>query len=580
VALSKDWEGVELPNSLAPKGNRAMIATLTRISGHRNLFHSILYAALTLLFLFFTLGAVLIGRPSLTYDEPVHFRYGAQVLDGNAERFDGSKMPFSVLNVAASRLAVRLLGERIENDWQAMSAGRIATIVFSLGLGLLSSIWATQMGGRLAGLVAFGLFVFEPNVLAHSSLITTDIYAAGSITLTLFVYWRFLKAPNAWRAATVGLALGLAQIAKYTSLLLFPILVLLAFLCYGKRVLSALSQRPHRLVLGKAAASAGYGLLILTLSILVINAGFLFQRTGTRFGNYEFTSLQFQRIQAQAPFLSRIPVPVPYPYLQGLDIMMFEDASGSTFGRIYLLGELHEATGFPGYFLVASLFKVPLGLLALFGWSLVDWLQRLRSGHAEWDRTYLLVPALVFELYLSFFLHAQIGLRYSLVVFPVLLIFTAQVVREWERWGWRRRLAFAGLCAYLAVSVVSSFPQFIPYFNELVPDRRLAYRILADSNISWGQNGAEVQEALAEHPEYILEPDDPTSGMIVVDVNRLTGVLGDPETFRWLRDNFEPDGTIGYAHLIFDVSDAELQAALRSPSPPAPETESPPPGPG
>jgi hypothetical protein len=106
--------------------------------------------------------------------------------------------------------------------------------------------------------------------------------------------------------------------------------------------------------------------------------------------------------------------------------------------------------------------------------------------------------------------------------------------------------------------VLSYYPHFIPYFNELVGDRRLAYRILADSNLDWRQHLWYQARYMAEHPGLIVEPDGPTAGTIVVGANSLTGVAGDPEKFRWLRDNFRPVDHIAYSTLVYRVEQADL----------------------
>ena len=55
--------------------------------------------------------------------------------------------------------------------------------------------------------------------------------------------------------------------------------------------------------------------------------------------------------------------------------------------------------------------------------------------------------------------------------------------------------------------------------------------------------------------ERATRPALPDSGRIVVNVNQLVG-LRDPEQFRWLRENYEPIGSIGYSHIIFEVTPA------------------------
>jgi 4-amino-4-deoxy-L-arabinose transferase-like glycosyltransferase len=527
---------------------------------HANIVTIGLFAVLSGVFLFLTIGSVQIGHWSSTTDEPWHFRYGKRILAGNSDRFDDSKMPISELNALSSLVLRKMAGDRITNDWQILNTGRVATTLFSLGVGLLCAIWAAQLGGRWAGLLAFALYVFEPNILAHSSLITTDIYAAGTITLALFLFWRFLRAPSLAWGMLAGLALGLAQIAKYTSVLLFPMIVLLALLHYRRPVADQLRRRAYRQLLRSGLRWGGYGLLFLVLALMVVNVGFLFNRTGTRFGDYDLRSPQLSALQASSPLLRSLPVPVPYPYLQGLDLVMYNERTGENYGRVYLLGEVRQGKGFLGYFLVATLYKVPLGLLALFALSLLDWAAGVRRKRPEWGRTYLLIPILVFALYFNFLFRAQIGLRLFLVAFPPALVFTAQLARSWQQASGWARAGLSVLGAWIVVSVLSYFPSFIPYFNELVPNRRLAYRVLADSNIDWAQTDEILEETLDEHPEYNFQPERPTAGVIVVGVNGLTGVIGDPETYRWLRDNFTPVGDIGYAVLIFQVSPSDLKA--------------------
>ena len=113
--------------------------------------------------------------------------------------------------------------------------------------------------------------------------------------------------------------------------------------------------------------------------------------------------------------------------------------------------------------------------------------------------------------------------------------------------------------AALAASVLSYYPHFLPYFNELVGDRRRAYRILADSNLDWGQHVWYFQQYLATHPDSVVEPEQPTAGTILVGVNMLTGVAGEPERFRWLRDHFAPVDHIAHAVLVYRVSEKELE---------------------
>ena len=111
----------------------------------------------------------------------------------------------------------------------------------------------------------------------------------------------------------------------------------------------------------------------------------------------------------------------------------------------------------------------------------------------------------------------------------------------------------------LILSVLSYYPHFLPYFNELIWDRTQAYTVLADSNIDWGQNAGYLAQYRATHPGLIVEPDTPTAGTILVSVNRLTGVLGDPDQFRWLREHFTPVDHIAHGTLVYRISETDLE---------------------
>ena len=203
-------------------------------------------------------------------------------------------------------------------------------------------------------------------------------------------------------------------------------------------------------------------------------------------------------------------------------------------------------------------------LLAAF---IVAWRHRhdLRFGR---DLAPLLVPALLLAIHLNFFFGAQMGVRYSLMLFPPLYVFAGILVARdfWPlatpRRTRRAALAVAVATAWLVVSVLSWHPFYISYFNELVGDRKQAWRLLADSNLDWGQSEVFIRRWLAAHPQAVLEPRRPIAGVIVVRVNFLTGVLGD-DRFAWLRQ-LEPVGHVGYSYLIFAVP-ADRQPAADGP---------------
>jgi hypothetical protein len=99
----------------------------------------------------------------------------------------------------------------------------------------------------------------------------------------------------------------------------------------------------------------------------------------------------------------------------------------------------------------------------------------------------------------------------------------------------------------------------IPYMNEWVFNRKLAYTILADSNLDWGQNRGLVSNFLKKNPDVIANPTVPVSGRILVNANLLVGVVEKtPNQILWLRCCHEPVAHVGYAHLLFVVRANDL----------------------
>lgn len=107
-------------------------------------------------------------RMTLTTDEPGHYAYGWQILNFDSKRFEESKMPFSALNALPRRLAAGLEPGALRRRLETIEFGRYATVACAVWLGWLVFRWAGELYGPAAGLLALTLFVFDPNILAHS----------------------------------------------------------------------------------------------------------------------------------------------------------------------------------------------------------------------------------------------------------------------------------------------------------------------------------------------------------------------------------------------------------------------------
>src|SRR6266700_1894888 len=105
---------------------------------------------------------------------------------------------------------------------------RMAAATLTLALALIMFFAAKEMFGSGAALVALTLFVFEPTVLAHGALVTTDIAMSCFLLATAYSFYRYLKSPTTPRLILTALAAGLALASKHSGILIFPILIALA----------------------------------------------------------------------------------------------------------------------------------------------------------------------------------------------------------------------------------------------------------------------------------------------------------------------------------------------------------------
>lgn len=523
--------------------------------------HHLAVAALLAILLGLLLGG-LAGQDH-TSDEPAHLRYGRNLLDGETDRFDDSKMPVSALNALPARLGEALPEGSAPRDWlQSLFAQRLPTIAGTLLLALLVHRWARELYGRAAGLLALALTALDPNLIAHGRLATTDLWATLAMAASLWLTWRALRRPSTGRRLLAAGAFGLAQLAKYSNLFLFGLLPALAVASLAPAAVRALRERRWRDLAGGALRFLGWSGVFAAAALLAINAGFLFRRTLTPWNEYSFRSAAFARLQAATPAaLAGLPVPVPYPWLEGVDWVVSRERrerGGEGFGNVYLRGELRRDRGFRDYYLWAYLYKVPLPTQALFVAALVALVVRRKRFRPLRDEIWLLLPAAFFFVYLNLFFRAQIGLRFLLVVVPLMHVFTGSLLAEPLRASRRAVAALGVALAWQAASVLSYFPHYIPYFNELILDRTRAYRVLADSNLDWGQNDNLLLRWHEEHPDAILEPEGPVAGTVVVRANYLVGVFV-PERYVWLREHMEPVDHIGHAFLIYEVTEEDLR---------------------
>ncbi len=443
--------------------------------------------------------------------------------------------------------------------------GRCVIVLLSIAAGLLIYLWGRDLWGEAGGLLAAALWSLDPNVLAHAGVITTDVGGALAIAASVYVFWRWLRAPGWKGAALCGAVLGIAQLVKFTALIL-PVLFLL--LALARRL--AAPRDARRAPRGVPLAQA---LLIGGMALFVLDLGYGFQEIGRPLGDFPFLSprLTVPRRSGAVPYhpnafyqglyrerqnrfegtvLGRLPTPLPEQYVLGFDEQLFESNIGLPGGgfAVYLNG-VFRRSGWYTYYLWALALKVPIAtwLLVLGAFAsalLVPGLRGRIGDEAAW-----LFPAAAILTTASLNTGLDLGVRYVLPMFPFLCVGAGRLGRLLQAPG-RGRLAGAGLLACaLAWNVAETagrWPHYLSYFNELAGGPAGGHRYLLDSNLDWGQDLLELRRWLDAHPQgepialayfgavdprlaglrFRMAPRDPR----VVPAARL--VPGEPETLR------------------------------------------------
>lgn len=419
-----------------------------------------------LLFVFW--GRVLVNVPaqSLTVDEPVHLVRGLAYWRTGDLRLQYGHPPLAHALIGALpvlepgmpspeqmpgwsdadrlEIAHRFVWETADDIVARVTfLGRWAVVALGLLLAALSYRWANDLFGPRAGVLAVVACIFDPNLLAHSSLATTDLPVTCLIFGAGYAFSRWLRRPTASRFALAGVAIGLAWGAKMSSLVLLPVLGLAV-------VWSA--WRRGRSVVKLLAGFSG----LLAVSALILWAIYRFE-TGSIAGWW-------------------IPMPTHWDNLRRLLLHQ------STGHLSYFLGQLSQE-GWWYYFPVLFLIKTPLSLLLMVAAALGTMRQSPKSSP----------PALLILFVALYFAAAivsniNIGYRHILPVVPFLGLIASALGRPglWSSRG--LGIVSVALVIWLAGSSLSVHPHYLTYFNEVVGGAEQGYRYAVDSNFDWGQD--------------------------------------------------------------------------------------------
>ncbi len=384
-------------------------------------------------------AGVFIANSSGTVDETLYLQMAQSALEqhDNAEFAARGVAPLPVL------LAFALpVGNHVNDYVPAILLARASAVtLFTVPLILVVYFWMGSLFNAWAGFTAAALVALSPTIVAHGSLATTDACFVLFALVTLWALARYLEMPTWGRLAMLVVAGGFVFAAKYSGIILSGI----------AGVTLAWMDRPDRSWLRRSATACA-------IAAAMIAAGVV---------------LTFQ-----------------YHPLAGLLSQLHHQSAGH---EAFLFGK-RRTTGWWYYQVAALATKSTLVELVTFIVASAVFVKAFRTRSID-VRIWAMTCAVV--LALSMTSRVSIGVRYVLLLYPLAIMAAV----AWGTGVARTRPAMAVMAGLLALAAqateaVATAPRYLSYFNVLAGGPMNGYRLLADSNLDWGQDLPAMRQVL------------------------------------------------------------------------------------
>lgn len=409
-----------------------------------------------------------------------------------------------------AHMAETLFATRYPTVRPMLHLGRLVTMGFMVAMCLGTYLWTSRRLGGWIGLATLLLIAFNPTVLAHAQLLTTDLPVAAILLLAgaTFVDYLSPRRPRAWRSwlnlGVFALAMGAALITKFTAVSMVPLFAVVggvwAWQGWGR---FRNPSRGRRLL--RVAAEIG---VVAAVGIVLIGAIYRFEAFGLSFDEirarpepqchltepYAGQFLEGRRLSANLPGWLRLPV--PYTWWFGFEMVRYHGSIGHpTWFAGFQYGRFN-----PLYFPIMLLIKNPATWLIGLG-SVVFVTLRRRS----WPPVGLAIPSAMGLGMMALLAtsNLNIGVRHAL---PIIVLWSlpagAGLVwlgRAWLAPGGRfRQVVVGALLVSMPLVPATVTGHYLGYFNI----GKLGYAISVVGE-DWGQD---VPALAAAAKKYDMEP--------------------------------------------------------------------------
>jgi len=484
----------------------------------------IIFSIATILLIFaFTIAVLSIRNDSTTMDEVAHLPGGYSYVTQQDMRInpehpplikDFAGIPLLFIDGISFPDHIKAWREEVNGQWEfgyhflyhsgnpvdkMVFWGRIPMIMIMVLLGYYVFRWSRELFNDKTALLALFLFCLSPTILAHTRLVTTDVGAAAGAFIGLYYFVKFLKNSSNVNLVKAGIALGLAELAKFSLILLFPTIGLLVIAWAAAK--SFYFKQFLKVFIRYALQTA----LIVVICFLVIWAVYQFHTL-----NYPPERQVSDTAYNLSTFGSEIAVntviwsadkPILRPlsqYFHGLLMVLQRVSGGNT---TYFLGQVSR-TSWRSYFPIVYLIKEPLALhiLSIIALLYAVWfikkpfwqkpIKRIRDWLSLHIAEFAMLLFVLVYWATSLSGNLNLGVRHLLPVIPFTIVLVSAMIIKWLKPPFvkLKKTFLVLLLIWQAVSVVAVYPHFLAYFNELVGGPNNGHIYAVDSNLDWGQD--------------------------------------------------------------------------------------------
>lgn len=471
-----------------------------------------------LLLTFFLQGLWFINNTSATFDEPVHIPAGWSYWKYNDFRLNPEHPPLIKYWCTIPLLFMNLHSEQTEYwekaaeweygfhfiyDWNkdkpVLFYSRLMNLLLGVIFGLVLWFFTREVAGEKAAHLALTFFSFNPEIITHSSLVTTD--SGIALFYLLSIYGLFVFSKGRYLKGILLLISGIAGgiLTKYSFIVVLPFIVIWFLISLYKNR-KALTQKNFRKII------LGTCIIIISVYCLIwITYGLKYKSIpqGVDY-NTRWESIKLKGAAGKViAYASKYKI-LPEAYVYGTNYVLINEVRPT-----YIWGNILPR-GVWYYFPSTFVLKTPLTLLVVLLVTVCfalrksidthkNKIKRNISQNRNLKKIEVSIPPIIFGallyyfLYFILFVRLNIGNRHILPVYSYVFIIAAIGLSALIKFR-KGKIIITGILLMYVLSVLNAAPHYLSFVNIIGGGNKNGWKYLADSNYDWGQDLKKLKE--------------------------------------------------------------------------------------